>query len=779
MHDLRLVTPSQWRDCRAVVRAFARDLPAFDSVWIDALVQTKVLTLFQAERVSSGAAASLCVADYLLVDQQRRDECLTVFEARHRGTQQRVNLTRITLALAQVDESEIKARLQALSGWARQAGAPSRALRQLPTEAFINGDAAWFISPVLSGKSAASLLVRRGRFPVNVVEAIAAQFLRLLKSAEELGCLHGDIRPVHVHLSPNGQVSLPGHGLLTTLLPVISMHDAVPLDVLDGLAPERIRQPLQASAESELYAAGCVLWQLLAGRPPYMAADPLDKRACHVRQRVPDIRDFAPEASAALAQLILAMTNPVAEQRRADVAQAASRFRASTSESRLAMFLKNFETASPRAVASKSERRLEQRSSGLGTLATAMLLALTVSLGVVARPYVQQWLKSSSSGVASNGVVSALPAGGQSGVVTASLENPASSPDLNIVLELPQPAANGVLSLQGGRKYRAGHVKATGDVVVKSTGGLAKIVVESPFTVTAQSLTLSGIELELGTSAERADEPALQVQAKTLTIERCQFLAPLSGRLRSPGVTIRWSGIDPLDVSATRLRVSDTAFLATGTVFVVDTPLMGAAFENVLKTGPGTLLDLQSGTGAGYRVPVVLDRTTLRDSGSLVHVPMDVLARSGEMVISGEDSALATDRSAPLILLTGELLDPEWHKHFAVVSQGIVLHRRTQFAAFQGTTGSSEARIMSPIDTSRLEADGLLSDSFTFTGDNLRDPVDNVAIANANPLRIPGSPFGAILQSLQSLESWSEDAALPVQEPTAVVPRVFPVYNEP
>ena len=48
---LNLCSPRDWRRCRPIVRRLARDLPTFDSVWLDALVQLGRLTPFQARRL--------------------------------------------------------------------------------------------------------------------------------------------------------------------------------------------------------------------------------------------------------------------------------------------------------------------------------------------------------------------------------------------------------------------------------------------------------------------------------------------------------------------------------------------------------------------------------------------------------------------------------------------------------------------------------------------------------------------------------------------------------
>src|SRR5690606_6286963 len=104
-------------------------------------------------------------------------------------------------------------------------------------------------------------------------------------------------------------------GVRPAVLPETTIHDPLTLEACDGVAPELIGTGLGASAASEMYALGCLLWQILAGRPPYWMADPLMKLAAHQTQRIPDVRSIAPDTSGPLAEMIEAMTSPDANRR--------------------------------------------------------------------------------------------------------------------------------------------------------------------------------------------------------------------------------------------------------------------------------------------------------------------------------------------------------------------------------------------------------------------------------------------------------------------------------
>src|SRR5215467_9439290 len=66
LSKLRLATPEQVRAVRVRARRLARDLPLFDSVWIDALAQARLLTPFQAREINAGRGEQLLVGPYVL-----------------------------------------------------------------------------------------------------------------------------------------------------------------------------------------------------------------------------------------------------------------------------------------------------------------------------------------------------------------------------------------------------------------------------------------------------------------------------------------------------------------------------------------------------------------------------------------------------------------------------------------------------------------------------------------------------------------------------------------
>src|SRR5690606_27914918 len=164
------------------------------------------------------------------------------------------------------------------------------------------------VSPFASGPTLQQLLIRRGRFPIPIVREIARQVLDGLAALEQAGTCHGDLRLNSIRMTRRGQSILLNPGVLPAVGSRISFHDPLPADSYDGIAPELISSGSGATARSDLYALGCLLWQLLAGRPPFPTGDPLSKLAAHQSRPIEDVRRWRPDTPDDLATLITKLT---------------------------------------------------------------------------------------------------------------------------------------------------------------------------------------------------------------------------------------------------------------------------------------------------------------------------------------------------------------------------------------------------------------------------------------------------------------------------------------
>ena len=82
LDELGLCNPRQFRAVQGRVRRLTRDLPAFDRVWLDALVQARRITPFQADRFSDEKGPGIKVGSYVLMFPLGSSDLGTTYHAR-------------------------------------------------------------------------------------------------------------------------------------------------------------------------------------------------------------------------------------------------------------------------------------------------------------------------------------------------------------------------------------------------------------------------------------------------------------------------------------------------------------------------------------------------------------------------------------------------------------------------------------------------------------------------------------------------------------------------
>ncbi|MBN1653353.1 MAG: tetratricopeptide repeat protein, partial [Deltaproteobacteria bacterium] len=139
-----------------------------------------------------------------------------------------------------------------------------------------NERALWLFRQWVEGESLNLYFKREGRLRLSTAIAIAAQIVMGLDMIHRAGLLHRDIKPGHVMLQPHSS-GFPRVVLLDTGVPARvetqSLFDLVGTPAY--VSPEQIAGKLN-SFRSDLYALGCVFYEMLVGRPPFASRD-IDK----------------------------------------------------------------------------------------------------------------------------------------------------------------------------------------------------------------------------------------------------------------------------------------------------------------------------------------------------------------------------------------------------------------------------------------------------------------------------------------------------------------------
>ncbi|MFE9022108.1 serine/threonine-protein kinase [Streptomyces sp. NPDC007808] len=130
----------------------------------------------------------------------------------------------------------------------------------------------FLVMELVDGDSLARVLARSGSLPAERVARIAAQAAAGLAAAHREGIVHRDIKPGNLLLDADGTLKIGDFGIARFMDDPGAALTATGQIVGTSLylAPERALGK-QAGPASDVYALGCVLYQLLTGRPPFQA----------------------------------------------------------------------------------------------------------------------------------------------------------------------------------------------------------------------------------------------------------------------------------------------------------------------------------------------------------------------------------------------------------------------------------------------------------------------------------------------------------------------------
>lgn len=377
LERLGLATAEDLLAVRRHVRRLARDLPQFESVWIDALLHARRLTPFQAAELSAGRGPRLRVGPYLLFDRAAWPHYAEAFEARHVESDRRVLLVVHTVGQSEADA--LLGRLERFVELGRRAPCPGAATID---QAGHHGTRLWAAAPWNEGRSAAEWLMHRGRFPAAAVLQIARSMSTTLAALEEAGICHGDVCPGGVILSDTGDVVLRLPGLRGILRPEEGYHHAELLpEAYDCLAPERVAEGTPPTVAGDLYACGCVWWHLLCGRPPLAGGSSLARLRAVQKARIADPRRYVPEMPDCLAAALSACLKRDPRRRPGSAARLAAQLGPPTADGRrtLAAALAEARPCSGRTPAWRPGRRRTRRAPRLQRAVAVGLLAAAVA----------------------------------------------------------------------------------------------------------------------------------------------------------------------------------------------------------------------------------------------------------------------------------------------------------------------------------------------------------------------------------------------------------------
>jgi serine/threonine-protein kinase len=240
---------------------------------------------------------------YDLIDELGRGGMATVYRARDRRHGRDVAVKIMLPGIAEsigaarfLAEIEIAARLQ----------------HPQIIPVFDSGTAAgeiYFVMPLIEGESLRAKLEREGRIPVGEAVRLVREVAEALEYAHGQGVVHRDIKPENILLSRGhalladfgiARSSFSGGGEATQVLTQVGTALGTPA----YMSPEQASGKRDLGPESDVYSLGCMLFELLAGEPPFKGSSFQESLVKRLTEEAPRVRSRCAQTPVACDEVV-------------------------------------------------------------------------------------------------------------------------------------------------------------------------------------------------------------------------------------------------------------------------------------------------------------------------------------------------------------------------------------------------------------------------------------------------------------------------------------------
>jgi eukaryotic-like serine/threonine-protein kinase len=190
-----------------------------------------------------------------------------------------------------------------------------------------SGEAAgqmWFTMPYIEGESLRHRLTRERQLSVSEALRIAREAARALDYAHRQGIIHRDIKPENILLTKEGDTLVADFGIGRALNTAGGSDRLTDTGMVVGtpsyMSPEQAAGERQLDGRTDIYSLGAVLFEMLAGEPPFTGATAQAVIAKRLAGAAPSVRQVRPAVPEPVEQTVRTALAPVPADRFATAA---------------------------------------------------------------------------------------------------------------------------------------------------------------------------------------------------------------------------------------------------------------------------------------------------------------------------------------------------------------------------------------------------------------------------------------------------------------------------
>ena len=154
----------------------------------------------------------------------------------------------------------------------------------------------YMAQPFIRGGSLQEKLEREGRLDLETAVTLCLQIAKGVGALHAHRLVHRDLKPANILLDEHGNAFVADFGLAKDLEASLITKPGQAVGSLDYMAPEQIRGEKVTSA-ADVYSLGCVMFQCLAGEPPFADRQGMQVLWAHLRDEPPNPCAKRPDVS--------------------------------------------------------------------------------------------------------------------------------------------------------------------------------------------------------------------------------------------------------------------------------------------------------------------------------------------------------------------------------------------------------------------------------------------------------------------------------------------------
>lgn len=166
------------------------------------------------------------------------------------------------------------------------------------------GTQRFYAMELIAGGSVEDYLKIKGKLPWEEALDFTMQIAKALEHAHEAGIVHRDLKPANLLLTKEHQIKLTDFGIARDTTATALTAAGKTVGTYAYMAPEQIRGKPPVDKKTDLYALGCVLFEMIAGETPFRSDNQGEMLMMHLQEDPPRITSLVPNCPMFVEDLI-------------------------------------------------------------------------------------------------------------------------------------------------------------------------------------------------------------------------------------------------------------------------------------------------------------------------------------------------------------------------------------------------------------------------------------------------------------------------------------------